>query len=275
MELNLETLYNETRKVLIAINDGEYPEVYEYLDGILGDDVITDAPCEIVNMLDKCDVPKPFPAFLVNYITRLYEYEISTGNADAMCGLAGYYYSGARGFPQSFAKAVRLYKMAAEHGNRYAYECLGYCYYYGRAMKQNYEKAFRCFAFGAFAGQLESMYKIGDMYLRGQYVDKDEREAFIIYNRCLQMMSDDDRDYIAGPVHLRLGNMYLEGIGTDADPENALFHYNLAEVMLYRMVNGGNIMYKKSLRLAIEGQAKARDALSHSVPTEEWIDEPI
>ena len=34
-----------------------------------------------------------------------------------------------------FPKAVRLYKMAAEHGNRFAYECLGYCYYYGRGME--------------------------------------------------------------------------------------------------------------------------------------------
>ena len=61
----------------------------------------------------------------------------------------------------------------------------------------------------------------------------------------------------------------------DADPESALFHYNLAEVMLYRMVKEGDFMYKKSLRLAIEGQARARATLSHNIPTDEWIDEPI
>lgn len=181
----------------------------------------------------------------------------------------------ASGFEQSFAKAIRLYKMSAEHGNRHAYECLGYCYYYGRDMKPDYEKAFQCFAFGAFAGQLESLYKIGDMYLRGQYVSKDEHEAFIIYNRCLQMMTNDDRGYIAGPVHLRLGDMYLEGLDADADPENALFHYNVAELMLYRMVADGDYKYKKSLRHAIEGQAKARAALSRNIPADEWIDEPI
>ncbi len=116
---------------------------------------------------------------------------------------------------------------------------------------------------------------IGDMYLRGQFVEKDEQEAFIIYNRCLNLMSDDDRSYIAGPVHLRLGNMYLDGIGTEQDAESALFHYNLAELMLYSMVKDGNCMYKKSLRLAIEGQAKARDMLSRNIPEDEWIDEPI
>ena len=34
-------------------------------------------------------------------------------------------------------------------------------------------------------------------------------------------------------------------------------------------------MYKKSLRLAIEGQAKARAALADHIPADEWIDEPI
>ena len=89
------------------------------------------------------------------------------------------------------------------------------------------------------------------------------------------MMDDDSRNYVAGPVHLRLGNMTLNGIGTAVDPETALFHYNLAEILLYRMVKNGNYMYKKSVRLAIEGQAKARTALADHIPQDEWIDEPI
>ena len=276
MKLNREELCHETRNVLDKINDGEFPEVYEYLDGILIDeDVITASPYEIAATLGKCDNPKPFPHFLIDFITGLFDCEITEGNTDAMCELGGYYYDGGRGFEQSFAKAVQLYKMAAEQGNRYAYNCLGYCYYYGRDMELDYEKAFRCFATGAFAGQLESMYKIGDMYLRGQFVDKDEQEAFIIYNRCLEMMDDDSRSYVAGPVHLRLGDMCLKGIGTVADPEAALFHYNLAEILLYRMVKDGNYMYKKSLRLSIEGQDKARAALADHIPADEWIDEPI
>ena len=276
MKLDHEALYHEVRKVLDLINDGEFPEVYEYLDGILIiDDVVTESPYEIADALGKCDNPKFFPPFLIDFMTDLYNCEIAEGNTDAMCALGGYYYDGARGFEQSFAKAVQLYKMAAEQGNRYAYNCLGYCYYYGRDMEPDYEKAFRCFAIGAFAGQLESMYKIGDMYLHGQFVDKDEQEAFIIYNRCLEMMDDDSRSYVAGPVHLRLGDMCLKGIGTGADPEAALFHYNLAEIMLYHMVKDGDRKYKKSLNLAVEGQAKAKAALADHIPADEWIDEPI
>ena len=276
MKITLETLFTTTKEVLARINDGEYPEVYEYLDDLLDEDTISAiAPYEIARILVNCDKPKQFPAFLVDYITGLYEFEIEAGNGAAMCDLGGQYYDGGRGFEQSFPKAVRLYRMAAEHENRYAYECLGYCYYYGRGMEPDYEKAFKYFSFGAHAGSLESMYKIGDMYLRGQYVDKDEQEAFIIYNRCYHMISDDNRDYVAGPVNLRLGNMYLGGIGIKQDPENALFHYSLAEIMLYRIVKNGNYMYKKSLRLAVEGQEKARAMLSDSIPTDEWIDEPI
>ena len=192
-----------------------------------------------------------------------------------MGDLGGQYYDGGRGFEQSFSKAVQLYKLAAEHGCRWVYECLGYCYYYGRDMEPDYEKAFRYFSLGAHAGQLGCMYKIGDMYLRGQFVEKDESEAFIIYDRCLQLMNDDNRFYIAGPVNLRMGNMYLDGIGTDEDPEKALFHFSIAEITLYRMVKNGNYMYKKSLRLAIEGHEKARAILARNIPEDEWIDEPI
>ena len=34
-------------------------------------------------------------------------------------------------------------------------------------------------------------------------------------------------------------------------------------------------MFKKSLRLAIEGQSKARAILARDIPAGEWIDEPV
>ena len=276
MKINPENLYDKTTEVLAAINDGEYPQVYEYLDSLLEDDGIIDTtPFDIATVLVKCDKPKLFPLFLVEYITALYEFEIEGGNNDAMNDLGCQYYDGGRGFEQSFEKAVHFYKMAAEHGNHHAMENLGYCYYYGRDMEPDYEKAFQCFAFGAFNGMLISLYKIGDMYRYGYYVEKSEQEAFQIYHRCLSMMDNNSSSYIAGPVHLRLGDMYLNGLGTEQDCESALFHYGLAEVMLYRMVKDGDYMYKKSLRMAIEGQAMARAQLAKNIPEAEWIDEQV
>ncbi len=76
------------------------------------------------------DQPKRFPGCLIDLITGLFEMEIDNGNADAMNDLGSQYYDGNRGFEQSFEKAVRYYKMAAENGSRQAQENLGYCYYY-------------------------------------------------------------------------------------------------------------------------------------------------
>jgi len=83
-------------------------------------------------------------------------------------------------------------------------------------------------------------------------------------------MPDDASKYVSGPVHLRLGDMCLNGVGTEQDPQQALLHFNLAEIMLFQMVKDGDVMYKKSLRGAIEGQKKAREMLAKQMPEDEW-----
>ena len=81
----------------------------------------------------------------------------------------------------------------------------------------DYEKAFHCFALGAFDGHLISLYKIGDMYFSGLYVEKNEKEAFYIYMRCLETMTEEAANRVAGPVYLRLGKMFLNGMGIEKD----------------------------------------------------------
>ena len=260
---------NRIIKVLSSLDRDMFPEASRYLESVVeGEDERT--LYQIASNLVECDKPKVFPFYLVQLIIDLYEEEIKEGNHYAMNDLGARYYCGDRGFQQSFEKAVYYYNMAAQHGNRQAQENLGYCYYYGRDMPVDYEKAFQYFALGAFDGQLISLYKIGDMYLNGYYVEKNETEAFIIYNRCLSTMTDEAAKTVAGPVHLRLGNMFLNGIGTDCDPERALAHYHAAEYYLIRMVKDGDYMYKKSLSAAIDGQEKARKLLMEQLPEDEW-----
>ena len=165
---------------------------------------------------------------------------------------------------------MHYYHLAAEHGSRQAQENLGYCYYYGRNMPVDYEKAFHYFALGAFDGHLISLYKIGDMYANGYYVPKNEVEAFHIYERCMETMTEEAAKVVAGPVFLRLGGAFLYGKGTRADAKSALVCYQKAEAFLYDMVRNGDVMYKKSLLSAIEGQKKAREALERDLPQEEW-----
>ena len=44
-----------------------------------------------------------------------------------------------------------------------------------------------------------------------------------------------------------------------------------SEYYLYNMVKDGEVMYKKSLAAAIEGQGKARKLLTEQLPSDEWI----
>ena len=264
---NRDIMLEETRKALTMLNRDLYPECYERLLQAM---TSGETPFPVVSDLMECDKPKQLPPFLLEYITTLYQAEIEMENDHAMCNLGAHYYAGNRGFEQNFKKAMELYTMAAERGNRQAQENLGYCYYYGRDGKVDYEKAFHYFALRAFDGWPTSLYKIGDMYLHGYYVQKDEREAFALYRRCLELVDSDERDVVSGPVHLRLGNMYLNGIGTQKNPEQALLHYNLAELMLFQMIRNGDYMYKNSLREAIEGESKARTLLMENLPGDEW-----
>ncbi len=173
-------LYAKIQETLVLLDAGEFPQVHDYLMSFGGlDDVTIDAtPYEIANRLLACDMSEPLPEVVRDLIAELFEDAYEEGNAEAMNDLGAQYYEGARGFEQSFEKAVDCYKLAAAKGSRQAQENLGYCYYYGRNMPVDYEKAFHYFALGAFDGHIISLYKIGDMYLNGYYVEKNPSETF-------------------------------------------------------------------------------------------------
>ncbi len=267
-EMNLYALLNMINNIL---DEEEFPEVCRVIDEELEviDLPIGEAP-RIASRIMECDKPKQFPQELIDFVKGLYEIGIAAGDAGAMNDLGDQYYDGHRGFEQSFSKAVELYKKAAANGDRQAQENLGYCYYYGRDMEPDYEKAFHYFALGAFDGHLISLYKIGDMYLNGYYVEKNEREAFEIYMRCLDTMTDEAAPKVAGPVYLRLGKMFLRGLGTEKKLESALICYQKAESYLYSMVLDGDVMYRNSLMAAIKGQEEVRKEMLKQLPEDEW-----
>ena len=97
------------------------------------------------------------------------------------------------------------------------------------------------------------------MYLNGYYVEKNEREAFEIYMRCLDTMTDEAAPKVAGPVYIYwLGKMLLRGLGTEKKLESALICYQKAESYLFSMVTDGDSMYRNSLMAAIKGQEEVR-----------------
>ena len=255
----IKKLINNAAEVIDA---GEYPGVSSFFTELSRERAENmESPMEIISQLYEM---KPLPKAAWDFIIELLKLEIDNENDDAMNNLGAMYYNGA-GCEQSFEKAVYYYNMAAERGNRQAQENLGYCYYYGRNMPVDYEKAFHYFALGAFDGHLISLYKIGDMYANGYYVEKNEREAFVIYMRCLDTMTDEAAKVAAGPVYLRLGKAFLYGKGTEANAETALICYQKAELFLYDMVKSGDAMYKKSLNAAVDGQTRAREKLASAL----------
>ena len=209
-------IYDALQDLITVLGADEYPELHAYLASIMREDGGTDEdPYEIANRILLCDRPDDFPECVLSCIEELFADAFQKGNPDGMNDLGAQYYDGSRGFEQDFTKSVNCYKLAAENGSRQAQENLGYCYYYGRNMPVDYEKAFHYFALGAFDGHLISLYKIGDMYQNGYYVEKNPKEAFVIYNRCLETMTDEAAPSVAGPVFLRLGNAFLKGLGTE------------------------------------------------------------
>lgn len=263
-------LFGNIQAVAAMLDPDELPESAAYLNAIASDDdCLADDPFVIAGRLLGSDKPAPFPAELRDLIEELFDAAFEDGTADAMNDLGSMYYDGSRGFEQDYAKAVECYKLAAENGSRQAQENLGYCYYYGRSMPVDYEKAFHYFALGAFDGHLISLYKIGDMYQNGYYVKKNPVEAFHIYTRCLETMTDESAPVAAGPVFLRVGNALLNGLGTKVDAKGALVCYQKAEAFLYDMVANGDVMYRKSLEAAIEGQAKTREKLAAQLSEQE------
>lgn len=248
-------------RVKAALDPEQMPETVACLDAYMEEEI---PPYDFATALVQCDKTAPMPKVLAELLVRLYKEAIAQENADAMNDLGALYYEG-RGVEQDYTKAVYYYHMAAQHGSRVAQENLGYCYYYGRNVPVDYEKAFHYFALGAFAGQLISLYKIGDMYQNGYYVEKNPTEAFRIYERCIEQMTDEAAPLVAGPVFLRLGNALLCGEGTKQDAKGALICYQKAELFLHDMVANGEFMYKKSLQAAIDGQAKARAVLMQNL----------
>ena len=102
--------------------------------------------------------------------------------------------------------------------------------------------------------------------MNGCYVEKNPTEAFRIYERCIEMMTDESMAVVAGPVYLRLAKSFLNGIGSEENPMSALICFQKAEFFLYNMVASGDWMYKKSLEEAIDGQSAARQKLTEALP---------
>lgn len=258
----------ERQGVHLVLDPDQCPETIEFFES-MKDSPESIPPYTLASKLVSLDRKNAMPPNLFAFVVSLYEEAISLGIVAAINDLGALYYDG-RGYCQDFGKALHYFTMAAEKGYELAVENLGYCYYYGRSVPPDYEKAFQYFAQGAFCGRIISLYKIGDMYRNGYYVSKNPEEAFRIYTQCLRLMTHEYEWQAAGQIYLRLGWAYFKGEGTEKNTHEALACFQKAEWYLYRLVDGGDEMYMKSMKSAVEGQNKARAELAETLPSRSW-----
>lgn len=262
-----ERLYEALVDILSEISEIEYPEIYEIVAASIDvqDETVYIDAFSIAERLHDADGTKLLPECVASFLLEVYEEALNKGSCDAACNIGSLYYTGRAGV-QSYAKALEYYDIAAKGGSRQAQENLGYCYYYGRDTAVDYEKAFHYFALGAFDGHIRSLYKIGDMYRNGYYVKKNEREAFHIYNRCAETMTDEAAVQTDADVMMRLGDCHYNGIGTEVDYKTALRYYQLAEIMFFERLEGGDFLIRGCYDKVIQKQHEVREKLESTLP---------
>jgi len=206
---------------------------------------------------DAVDSPE-----IIEMVVKCYKYCLANNNPAAALNLGTLYYVG-RGVEQDYAKAAKLYEIAAKAGEIRAICNLGYCYYYGRHQAVDYEKAYYYFNLGV---QLEydanCLYKLGDMYRDGKYVEKNIVYAEKLYQNAYD---NSDEEEIDADISLRIGQMWLNSEIHEQNPEVALKFLQDALLGFYQRRKtdpfaGGLI--KKTKKLISEAMARLDDEMS-------------
>lgn len=172
---------------------------------------------------------------IVNKVIECYRLCMAQNMPVAALNLGTFYYNG-RSVEQDFDKAFELYKIAADAGELRATCNIGYCYYYGRNREVDYSEAYKYFFLGAMLFEDSNcIYKLGDMYLNGYSTEKNEKYAYMLYERAFKHASENpqDSDCLAD-TQFRVGKCLLIGIGTGVDIEKAHELLSLALIGFYK-----------------------------------------
>jgi eukaryotic-like serine/threonine-protein kinase len=149
----------------------------------------------------------------------------------------GYMYEKGQGTDKDVAKAVELYRAAAEHGYAQAQNLMGTLYATGTdGVTQDDKQALEWFQKAADQGFAKAQKNLGDMYFFGHGTDKDYTQALAWYGKAADQQFAD--------AQFRLGFMYEKGLGVDQSNQNAIDQYTKA-------ARSGSVEAKRALdRLA-------------------------
>ena len=187
--------------------DDEIAEVEEYIKDNDYDEIFLWA-CDHHECIESQNV--------MDKVRSCYEICVEQSNPTAALNLGTLYYNGTS-VPQDFVKAAHYYEIAAAAGERRALCNLGYCYYYGRHQEVDYERAYHYFNLCAqLHNDPNCLYKIGDMYQSGKYLEKNDRYAFLLYDRAYSAINNEDEDqFCRADILFRIGKCLVEGKGVN------------------------------------------------------------
>ncbi len=159
--------------------------------------------------------------------TRLFEAAAAAGDFAGSYGVAmlyrnGRYWDGARTVGDD-AKAVAIFRLAAERGDANGYLQLGYAYDAGRGVPTDHAAATANFRAAAERNVAESYYYLGLAYDLGRGVATDQPAAAVWYQRSISATGSP-------AAMVNLGRLYLPGQGVARNYEAArqLFERALA-----------------------------------------------
>ena len=95
-----------------------------------------------------------------------YEKAVIAGDLEGYCNL-GYCYQEGQGVVLNSAKALELYRVAADHGYVRGYMCVANCYMNGIGVEENYGEAYNWLVKAAEAGSPQAMYYCGSLLADG------------------------------------------------------------------------------------------------------------
>jgi hypothetical protein len=90
-------------------------------------------------------------------------------------------YHDGTGVPKDYSAAMRLFRLAAEHGNAVGQNNIGEMYYAGQGVSQDYAEAARWFGMAARQGYASAQVSLGTMYAEGLGVEQNYDEAIRLY----------------------------------------------------------------------------------------------
>jgi serine/threonine protein kinase len=133
----------------------------------------------------------------------------------------GYMYEKGLGTDKDPAKALQLYRSAAEHGYAEAQNLIGILYATGTGgVTQDDKQAVDWYQKAADQNFAKAEKNLGDMYFFGRGVDRDYKQAMTWYGKASDLNFAD--------AQFRLGFMYEKGLGVDQSNQNAIDQYKKA-----------------------------------------------